>query len=155
MTEHPSLQPATERIALEERLEDLRAKVVPAIADLTDEQARSRPLPGTAMSVADIVLHLAWCELRWFAGKLVGETDVPDSDRAWGTTAPVQEIVAEYESACVRSRAAAARFDSLDALAAQVSFGKEPVNLRWLLVHMSDETAWHLGHLDLLRDALR
>jgi hypothetical protein len=28
------------------------------------------------------------------------------------------------------------------------------VNLRWILVHMIDETARHAGHLDLLRDAL-
>ncbi len=34
------------------------------------------------------------------------------------------------------------------------SFDKGPVNLRWILVHMTDETACHTGHLDLLRDAI-
>jgi len=48
----------------------------------------------------------------------------------------------------------AGRFDSLDAVAAVPSFGKGPVNLRWILVHMIDETARHAGHLDLLRDAI-
>ena len=46
-----------------------------------------------------------------------------------------------------------ARYDSLDAIAAVISFGQAPVTLRWLLVHMV-QTAWHLGHLDLLRDGL-
>jgi 8-oxo-dGTP pyrophosphatase MutT (NUDIX family)/SAM-dependent methyltransferase len=35
------------------------------------------------------------------------------------------------------------------------SFGVGPVNLRWILVHMIDETARHAGHLDLLLDAIR
>jgi hypothetical protein len=48
----------------------------------------------------------------------------------------------------------AGRFDSLDAVAAVPSYGKGPVNLRWILVHMIDETARHAGHLDLLRDAI-
>jgi hypothetical protein len=39
--------------------------------------------------------------------------------------------------------------------AAVASFGKGPVNVRWTLVHMIDETARHAGHLDLLHDALR
>ena len=59
-----------------------------------------------------------------------------------------------YSTACARSRAAANRFDSLDAVAAVPSYGKGPVNLRWILVHMIDETARHAGHLDLLRDAI-
>jgi hypothetical protein len=67
----------------------------------------------------------------------------------------VREIVASYEAACARSRAAAATFDSLDGVAAVISFGKQPVNLRWILLGVTTETAWHLGHLDLLRDALR
>jgi hypothetical protein len=29
-----------------------------------------------------------------------------------------------------------------------------PLNARWLLVHMIIKTAWHLGHLDLLRRGL-
>jgi hypothetical protein len=66
----------------------------------------------------------------------------------------VDEVLSLYASACTRSRAVAGRFDSLDAVAAVPSFGKGPVNLRWILVHMIDETARHAGHLDLLRDAI-
>lgn len=66
----------------------------------------------------------------------------------------VPELVTLYSPACEESRASAQQFDSLDATAAVPSFGKGPVSLRWVLVHMIDETARHAGHLDLLRDAL-
>jgi len=59
-----------------------------------------------------------------------------------------------YRAACDRSRAAAARCVSLDTLAAVPSFGRGPVSLRWITVHMIEETARHAGHVDLLRDAL-
>jgi hypothetical protein len=66
----------------------------------------------------------------------------------------VAGIVQLYSSACSRSRAALARCDSLDRVAAVPSFGIGPVNLRWILIHMIDETARHTGHLDLLRVCL-
>jgi hypothetical protein len=60
-----------------------------------------------------------------------------------------------YSSACERSRAAVAQCDSLSCPAAVPSFGIGPVNLRWILVHMIDETARHAGHLDLLCDVIK
>jgi hypothetical protein len=66
----------------------------------------------------------------------------------------VDEVLSLYSHACARSRATAGRFDSLDAVAAAPSYGKGPANLRWILVHMIDETARHACHLDLLRDAI-
>lgn len=57
-----------------------------------------------------------------------------------------------YASACERSRRAVDGCHSLDQIAVVPSFGRGPVNLRWILVHMIDETAQHAGHLDILRD---
>jgi hypothetical protein len=54
----------------------------------------------------------------------------------------------------VGTRAAAGLFESLGAVAAAPSYGKGPANLRWILVHMIDETARDAGHPDLLRDAI-
>ena len=66
----------------------------------------------------------------------------------------VDAVLALYRTACDRSRAVVAGCSSLDQVAAVPSFGRGPVNLRWILVHLIDETARHAGHLDLLRDAL-
>ena len=45
-------------------------------------------------------------------------------------------------------------FASFSQPAVVASFGVGPVNLRWIMVHMIDETARHAGHLDVLGDAL-
>lgn len=66
----------------------------------------------------------------------------------------VDRIAALYSAACGRSRAALDRCASLSQPAAVPSFGIGPVNARWILVHMIDETARHAGHLDVLRDCL-
>lgn len=76
---------------------------------------------------------------------------------AWlpATGDTVERIVELYATACARSRSALDRCETLDATAAIPSFGKGPVNARWIMVHMIDETAHHAGHVDLLRDSLR
>ena len=160
---HPDLQPPDERTALEQRLDHHRALVVSALTGLDHDQASRRVLPATDLSVLGIVKHLAWTEDRWFQHKFLGQ-DLPEawaaapageSDWPFESSAAdtVDDVVALYRSACERSREAAAG-QALDTAAALVSFDRGPVNLRWLLVHMVDETARHLGHIDLLRDAL-
>jgi hypothetical protein len=42
----------------------------------------------------------------------------------------------------------------LDRLAIRARRGEEQVNLRWILVHLIEEYARHLGHADLLREAI-
>jgi hypothetical protein len=69
----------------------------------------------------------------------------------------VDGILELYSAAC--SRDAVAGRESLSQLAVIPSFGTGPVNLRWILlrwilVHMIEETARHAGHLDLLRDSM-
>ena len=162
---YPHLQPGDERAALTQRLDQYRAIAAAALVDVPWERASERLLPATDMTIAGIVRHLAWAEDRWFQGRLLGAPmpkpwDAPgadDPDHSMrlepGDTGPA--IVALYSSACERSRAAVDRYDSLAQVAAVPSFGRGPVNLRWILVHMVEETARHAGHLDLLRDALR
>ena len=164
-TFYPDLQPSNERVALEQRLDFCRRAVLARIEDLDDASATRHPLPATNLSVAGIVKHLACAEDRWFVGKMLGEplpepwTSIPAAEQqSWPFESAVNDTVRDlaklYTTACERSRAITAEFASLDAVAAAVSFNRAPVTLRWLLVHMIDETAWHLGHLDLLLDAL-
>jgi hypothetical protein len=161
----PDLRPPDERTALVQRLDQYRAIATASIADLEWQDAAAQLLRATDMTIAGIVRHLAWAEDRWFQGRLLGATlpppwdapgaDDPDQAMRLAPGDSVAGIVQLYSAACDRSRAALARFDSLDAVAAVPSFGRGPVNLRWILVHMIDETARHAGHLDLLRDCLR
>jgi len=162
--EPPDLRPPTERVALEQRLDQYRSIVVRLAVGLDWAQASSQPLPASDLSVAGIIRHLAWAEDRWFQGRLLGVAmpepwnvdgaDDQDASMRVSENDSVEGLVALYLQACDRSRAAAAGFESLDAAAAVPSFDTGPVNLRWILVHMIDETARHAGHLDLLTDAL-
>jgi Protein of unknown function (DUF664) len=164
-TWNPDLQPGDERTALEQRLDQYRHIVMSKLADLDDAQASTHVLETTDLTVGGIVKHLAWAEDRWFQERLLGAdppepwasaplADDPDWPFHSSHQESVEELLSIYYNACARSRASAALFDSLDAIAAVPSFGKGPVNLRWILVHMIEETARHAGHLDLLRDAL-
>jgi hypothetical protein len=162
---HPDIQPGDERTVLTQFLDQQRSIAAAALVDLRWEQASARLLPATDMTIGGIVKHLAWAEDRWFQGRLLGSSmpepwDDPGSDDPHDSmrlrpTDSVGGIVELYSSACERSRAATDQCDSLARLAAVPSFGRGPVNLRWILVHMIDETARHAGHLDLLLDSIR
>ncbi len=159
----PGLAPEDERSALGERLDQYRAIAATALADIPWHQASAHLLPATDMTIAGIVKHLAWAEDRWFQGRLLGSemptpwdrpgADDPDHSIRLAPGDTVVGILDLYNSACERSRKAVAQSDSLSRVAAVPSFGIGPVNLRWILVHLIDETARHAGHLDLLRDA--
>ena len=159
------LQPGDERTALTERLDRYRGIVADSLRDLTWAQASSHVLPATDLTVAGIVQHLAWAEDRWFQGRFLGRAmpapwdapgmDDPDAAIRLDAHDDLDGVLRLYAAACERSRGAVAAAANLDLLARVPSFGVGPVNLRWILVHMIDETARHAGHLDLLRDALK
>ncbi len=160
------LQPATERVGLTQRLDEERRAIVAQTSDLSPDELHARPLTATDLSIGRIVKHLAYTEDRWFQHKLLGST-LPEPWRSidpneahdWSFRSAdldcPEDIVDLYDIACQRSRAATEACASMETLAVRPSFNKKPVNLRWLLAHMIDETAHHSGHIDLIRDALQ
>jgi hypothetical protein len=77
-------------------------------------------------------------------------------------SAAIEETVSEddtMQSALDLYRAVWAKTDAvvmasdLDAIAAQ-NDGLSPVNLRWIVMHLLEETARHAGHADLIRELL-
>jgi hypothetical protein len=137
---HPDLQPGDERIALVQRLDQYRAIAAAALIDLEWEEASTRLLPATDLTIAGIVKHLAWVEDRWFQGRLLGVpmpapwdapgADDPDQAMRLASDDTVAGIVQLYASACSRSRSALAGCNSLGYVAAVPSFGVGPVNCR-------------------------
>lgn len=147
---------ADERATLSGMLDFLRDTVVSKVAGLTDEQAFGRPVAPSALTPAGLVKHLTGAERFWFA------IDFAATDAEWPWTdenphgnfaiAPgdtLAALVADYQAECARSRAitAAASFDDL-ARGEDMAF-----NLRYAITHLIEETARHLGHLDILREA--
>ena len=159
------LQPASERAGLTERLDEERRAVVAQASDLSPDELHARPLAATNLTIGRLLKHLAFSEDRWFQHKLMG-LELPEPWRSVDATESHEwsfhsadndspkDLLILYGAACERSRTATAACPSMETLAAFSSFGKKPVNLRWLLAHMIDETARHSGHADLIRDTL-
>lgn len=148
-----------EREQLDGFLDFLRATVVWKATGLTDEQARTPLLASSPLTtVAGILSHLTYVENAWFSVALGGEPSPwterlardRDAEFLAGHALPVTEVIAGYQAECARSRAVAARLAMTDTGTRR----GEPVNLRWVLVHMVEETGRHAGHLDLLRESL-
>jgi uncharacterized damage-inducible protein DinB len=136
-----------------------RATVFAKTAGLAEDLAH-RPLLASSpvMTVAGLVSHLYWVERGWFEHILLGGPDEepwteedPDKDfRADGT--PLAELLGAYERQCARNNEVA-RSLSLDT-EAKVERSHGRVTLRWLLLHLIEETARHNGHIDILREML-
>jgi len=119
-----------------------------------------RPLLASSpvMTIAGLVSHLYWVERSWIERTLLGGPDEepwtpedPDKDfRADGT--PLAELLAAYERQCRRNNEVVASV-SLDAESA-IERAHGPVTLRWILLHLIEETARHNGHIDILREML-
>ena len=151
-----------EATMLAEYLDWYRAGVVEKVRGLDHEQLH-RELVASGTTLGGLVKHLAGVEDHWFQHVLLGVeelepwTSAPwDDDPDWDFhSAPEHtpdELVALYVAACERSREAV---DGL-ALDAPAARGREDLhpNLRWIVVHLIEETARHLGHMDILRELI-
>ncbi len=140
---------ADERELLLAWLGYLRASLVRKLEDLSEEQARWTP-EGALISVLGVVNHLTHVEWRWLDGKMLGA----ETSRSEAEFHPGPELtVAE---ACARYRARGAE----TARAARGLAVTEPCrdgsgrDLRWVLLHLIEETARHAGHADATRELL-
>ncbi|MFW5420073.1 DinB family protein [Nocardiopsis sp. CNT-189] len=147
-----------ERETLEAFL-DLQRQVLERKAEgLSDADAR-RALVPSATTPAGLLRHAARVELNWFQHILCGrppedlglDLSEPDSTFRLGGHDTVASLTAEYREACAESRRAADRF-ALDDAVPHPELGR--VTLRWILLHMVEETARHAGHADILREQI-
>jgi uncharacterized damage-inducible protein DinB len=137
-----------------------RAVVERKVDGLTLAEAGAERTP-TGLSPLGIVKHLGWVERGWFREIFAGE-DVETVDWendnsaefALGADDTVDSILTFYRTEADHSRRVVAECASLDALSVRSTTFREHVSLRWILVHMLEETARHAGHLDLMREAI-
>jgi hypothetical protein len=124
---------------------------------LSEEQARLALLPASPrITVATLVAHLRWAELSWFEVSFLGARELAAEDPLEFPSppeAPLEVLLDEYDAQCARSREIVAghQFDDVEAWAPE---GLELVSLRWIVGHLLEETARHLGHLDALRELI-
>lgn len=149
---------ASERVMTEAFLDWHRDTLLCKLAGLTDEQLRWKHQPS-GLTLLSLPKHLAVVETFWFQIRFTGETpsdlSIPiDWDAQWRIEPDdtTQAILDRYNNVVERSRAITAAA-SLDDRAVDDT-GREGLTLRWILLHMIEETARHNGHADLIREAI-
>lgn len=151
---------ADERTQLVGWLDLQRAIIAWKCEGLSEQDAHRPVLPASPlMTMAGLVSHMRWTEHLWFeilflgrpisGPQLTGEDD--DEMRVDGV--PLAQLLAEYERQCEISNEIVAAH-SLEDVGKHPDFKSSAANLRWMLLHMIEETARHAGHADAIRELL-
>jgi hypothetical protein len=152
----------TEDQALLAFLAAQRDAVLSIVAGL-DEEAWHRPVVPSGWTPAGLVEHLGGAEWHWFQGVVTGKVPEPqpgdedqppyDPTAAFVTDLPSAEIIGFYRDQCARSDAVLA-VTPLSAPPRGRHGRYEPPDVRWIVLHMIEETARHAGHLDIARELI-
>ncbi|MGY1772702.1 DinB family protein [Blastococcus sp. SYSU D00813] len=124
-----------------------------------------RTLPPSSLTLAGLLYHLALVEESWsvedFSGRPVPEPwagvdwgATPDWEFAAARELEPEELRERYRLACRRTDEVVAATGDLEALSATPLRDGGRFSLRWMLLHLVEETARHNGHADLLREAV-
>jgi hypothetical protein len=143
-----------------------REAVLSIVAGL-DEEAWHRSVVPSGWTPAGLVEHLGGAEWHWFQGVVTGvvperppgEEDLPPYDpkaALFVSDEPSAEIIGFYRGQCAASDAvlAATPLSAPPRGKHGVPGQDEPPDVRWVVLHMIEETARHAGHLDIARELI-
>ncbi|WP_245993112.1 DinB family protein [Xylanimonas allomyrinae] len=153
-------EPSGEKETVWEYLCRYRMTLVMKCDGLDAEQLARRSVPPSALSLLGIVRHLANVEHHWFQRVLNGRhtpgpfelPEVADHDFA-GATA-TDACVTEAWDAWGEAVAASDDVFWSEEMDREVPFADGTVEARDVLVHLIEEYARHMGHVDLLRECI-
>lgn len=131
-----------------------------------DKDGLATTVGASSLTLGGLLLHLALVEDLYFSARLGGasmhelwpEADFDDSDWEWHAAAErtPDALLAVWQQAVKRSRAVLDGLledDDLDQLARYTPLD-EPPSLRRVLADLIEEYARHVGHADLIREAV-
>jgi uncharacterized damage-inducible protein DinB len=137
-------------------LADQRIALQAALHGISDEQARLQPFPSSTLSLGGLLKHMVAVEKSWIRTDVErGDEDV--RDRADEFTLRPDETVQQWLDAW---DVEAAHTDevltrlSLEQPVPAPMDGYPDWNVRWVMLHLIEETARHAGHADLIREAI-
>lgn len=136
-----------ERETLCALLQYQRESLVRKVLGVSEHDA-GRRLVASDTTLLWLMQHIAWAETLWIVERFAGT----------GTAAAL-DAADTLDAAVDRYRATWQRVDSivtdseLDETCRNI--GDDPlVNLRWVLMHLLEETSRHAGHADILRELI-
>ena len=134
-------------------LQHLRDSALFKLEGLDRDQLRWRPSPA-ANPLGVIVVHLGYAERLWIRAIVAGEpmdmewrAHMFELPEGWG----YDEIAGFYRDETARVDAVLDRATSFDLPSAG---NLRPTTLRWAVFHLIEETARHVGHMDITRELL-
>ena len=156
MADPPYPGDGAERQLLERWLDFQRGAMLRKVEGLSDADARREMVPS-GLSLLGLLKHVANDEHGWFHVVFAHETEWmiddpndPDADFKLDAGDSVASLTALYREICARSREIVAS-SSLDDAAKLPESDK---TLRWIMIHMIEETARHAGHADIIREMI-
>ena len=147
----------TEKELLTAFLDYVRETVLRKIEGVDDEDLR-RPMVASGTNLLGMVKHLGWVEMGWFQRTFSNREypvpwsdEDPDADMRVEPDESTADVIDFYNQACEESRgiAAGARLDDHAARPDRSGY-----TLRWIMLHMIEETSRHNGHIDILREMI-
>ena len=152
---------STERQALCGFLDKQRADLLRKVEGVSDKDARMTPTVSS-LSLMGLLKHSALWERRWFQVIVAGRTlpgewpeaevqDWQDEDFRVDEQDTVKRWTAFFEEQVAISR------EIVAGLALEAPCSRSDLvdrNLRWVLLHMIEETARHAGHADIIRESI-
>jgi hypothetical protein len=166
---------ASERDTLVSFLEMQRTGVLKILDGLSEEALRFPMLPS-AWTCLGLLQHLTLNERYWFRWAVGGQEipgtevvdgscqvvldDMPDPDNEWlvSPRLSADTVKTRYRDETSEANAAIAGAGLDDPPRNQdgwwAMFGDGTVDVRWIILHMIEETAQHAGHLDIVRELL-
>jgi len=144
---------------------DYQRATLLAKAEGLDSQQLAYQHAPSSLTLGGMLHHLALVEESWMEDRFLGlaerepwvgvdwETD-PDWEFHAAARLEPEELRQRYRDACDRSRKVVAAAASLDQQSLATFPDGRHFSLRWVLLHLIEETARHAGHADLLREAI-
>ena len=154
------LTPNSEREGLENFLNGQRIGLIRKVEGVSDERAR-QAATASSLSLLGLIKHATTWEQRWFQVAMAGWpspdmwpeviSEPHEADLMVNEDDTVAHWLAEYRAQIEASNEIITSMD-LDAHCARPDLIE--CNLRYVLLHMIEETARHVGHADIIRETL-
>jgi uncharacterized damage-inducible protein DinB len=152
----------SERETLMALLRYQRDSLLRKLAGISEDDSRLA-LVGTGTTLAWLVRHMTRAETQWMVVRFAGHEPVPAGDTVppGGIVLP-DDAVQPSDTVASLSAGYRAAWAMTDAIVADSDLdepcrgnpGDTPVRLRWVLMHLLEETARHAGHADILRELI-
>ncbi|MEW1926455.1 DinB family protein [Streptomyces sp. NPDC088360] len=141
---------ADEKATLRGFLDYLRTSVADKVAGTPEPQVRTGGVPS-GTSLLGLAKHLACVERFYFLGEDAGDWVATLRPSAQDT---VDGVLADYREAVERANQVIDACPDLTLPAPRAPRRGPAPSMRWVLVHMIEETGRHAGHADILREQI-